>query len=277
MFAIVRRTRPAWLACVVVASSCSRAADSTAATGAAGVELVVYAATSTRDAFQALEADYERSHAVDLVFNFGSSGDLAKQIVAARKADVFLSAGEKELDEVAAAGLVIEGTRRPLLTNQLVVIEPSALESLFTEPFEPAQLADARVEHLSLAHTETVPAGRYAKAWLEKIGVWPQVASRVVPGVDVRAALAAVESGAARAGLVYRTDAALSKRARIVFAVPLAQGPRIVYPLAVLGGPAGRPHEAEALAFAAWLATSDGLASFEARGFLPLAASERAK
>ncbi|MCC6407384.1 MAG: molybdate ABC transporter substrate-binding protein [Planctomycetes bacterium] len=262
------------LLCALVASSCSREPAPSESAPSARVELVVYAATSTRDAFQALEADYERSHAVDLVFNFGSSGDLAKQIVAARKAAVFLSAGEKELDEVAAAGLVVEGSRKPLLTNQLVVIEPSELASLFAKPFAPEQLADARVEHLSLAHVETVPAGRYAKQWLERVGVWSRVAERVVPGVDVRAALAAVESGAARAGIVYRTDAALSKRARIVFAVPLEQGPRIVYPLAVL---ADRPHEAQARAFAAWLATSDGLAAFEARGFLPLADSDRAK
>lgn len=274
MLASARPTLWLGLAGLVVASSCSRESASPASTPAARVELVVYAATSTRDAFQALEADYERAHAVDLVFNFGSSGDLAKQIVAARKADVFLSAGEKELDEVAAAGLVVGGSHRPLLSNQIVVIEPSELDSLFREPFEPDQLADPRLGHLSLAHVETVPAGRYAKAWLERVGVWPRVAERVVPGVDVRAALAAVESGAARAGIVYRTDAALARRVRIVFAVPLGQGPRIVYPLALL---AGRPHEAEARDFAAWLATSAGLASFVARGFLPLATSEGAK
>src|SRR6185436_8050314 len=121
-------------------------------------------------------------HPVDLVFNFGSSGDLSKQIVAAAKADVFLSADEKEMDKVEEAKLVVAGTRKALLSNQLVVIEPADGSSLFTEPFAPAQLADPKVQRLSLANVETVPAGRYAKAWLEKAGVWQDVSERVLPG-----------------------------------------------------------------------------------------------
>jgi molybdate transport system substrate-binding protein len=128
------------------------------------VELVVYAATSTRAALQAFERPYESAHGVDLVFNFGSSGDLSKQIVVAAKADVFLSADEKEMDAVEAAGLVANGTRRRLLSNQLVVVEPADGPSVFSEPFEPSQLASPAVELLSLGNVETVPAGRYAKA-----------------------------------------------------------------------------------------------------------------
>src|SRR6185295_13267946 len=148
--------------------------------------------TSTRDALHALEPAYEKEHAVDLVFNFGSSGDLSKQIVAAGMADVFLSADDKEMDKVAEAKLVAEGTRRALLSNQLVVIEPADAPSIFASPFTPAQLADPKVERLSLGNVESVPAGRYAKAWLEKVGAWSAVSARVLPGVDARAALAAV-------------------------------------------------------------------------------------
>src|SRR5262245_58840752 len=104
------------------------------------VELAVYAAASTRDALQTIEGAYEREHAVDLVFNFGSSGDLSNQIVAAAKADVFLSADEKEMDKVEAAKLLASGTRRALLSNQLVVIEPADGASSFTPPFDPSQL-----------------------------------------------------------------------------------------------------------------------------------------
>jgi molybdate transport system substrate-binding protein len=259
------------LACCFAA--CSRdSAIAPAAAPTARAELTVYAATSTRDAFQALELEYERTHAVDLVFNFGSSGDLAKQIVAAAKADVLLSAGEKEMDETAE--LLLAGTRRSLLSNQLVVIEPTATTSIFTSPFEPAQLAGPELEHLSLANVETVPAGRYAKAWLERVGVWSSVAERVVPGVDVRAALAAVESGAARAGIVYRTDAAQAKRARVVFTVPLEEGPKVSYPIALI---ANRPNEAAARAFLAYVESPSGLEFFEKAGFLSLAAAERAK
>lgn len=229
------------------------------------VELSVYAATSTRDALQALEPAYERDHEVDLVFDFGSSGDLSKQIVAAGKADVFLSADDAEMDTVEEKGLVAAGTRRALLSNQLVVIEPADAPSIFATPFEPSQLADPRVVRLSLGNVETVPAGRYAKAWLEKTGTWKAVADRVLPAVDARATLAAVESGGARAGIVYRTDAARSKKARIVFAVPMDRGPKITYPLAVI---AGRPAEKEARAFGDFLASPAARATFEESGFV---------
>jgi molybdate transport system substrate-binding protein len=233
-------------------------------------ELVVYAAVSTRDAMQAIAKQYETA---DLVFNFGSSGDLANQIVAAAKADVFLSADEKEMDKVAAAHLVAADSRRSLLSNQLVVVEPTDATSIFTAPFTPAQLADPKVERLSLANVESVPAGLYAKAWLVEVGVWKSVADRVVPAVDVRAALAAVESGGARAGIVYRTDVARSAHARIVYAVPLAEGPKISYPVAAV---AGRPNEQAARAFVDFLSSAEAHAAFEHEGFLILTAASPA-
>jgi len=234
----------------------------------ARVELVVYAATSLRDALQELGGEYERARPVELVFHCGSSGDLARQIVAARAADVFLSAGEAEMDFVAAAGLLEEGTRRALLSNQLVVIEPAGEAgsvSRFAEPFAAEQLAAEGIDRLSLAHPEAAPAGRYAKAWLERRGVWERVRERVVPAIDVRAALAAVESGGAQAGIVYRTDAAQSSRVRIVHAVRRSEGPPISYPCAVLKG---REHAGEARAWIEFLATRGSQAVFERHGFL---------
>jgi molybdate transport system substrate-binding protein len=249
-------------------SSLPRADASAAGAGhAQKVEIVVYAAASTRDALQTLESAYERDHAVDLVFNFGSSGDLSKQIVAAAKADVFLSADEKEMDKVQVAGLIDAGTRCDLLSNQLVVIEPADGESPFAQPFQPAQLANKKIQRLSLANVTSVPAGRYAQAWLEKVGVWSAVSDRVLPGVDVRAALGAVESGGAQAGIVYKTDAARSTKARIAYAVPLSEGPQITYPIASLSG---RPHPAESRAFVEHLRSQSARAAIEAQGFLVL-------
>jgi molybdate transport system substrate-binding protein len=249
-----------------LALSCGRAPGS----DDARVELVVYAATSTRDVLQALEATFEREHAVDLVFNFGSSGDLSRQIVAAAKADVFLSADDRELERVEAAGLVAAGTRRALLSNQLVVVEPADAPSIFSLPFVPQQLAGAGVERLSLANVETVPAGRYAKAWLERVGVWKDVAARVLPGVDVRAALAAVESAGANVGIVYRSDAARSTRARIVFAVPFLAGPAITYPIAAL---ADRPSVAKAREYITFLGGGAARLVFAQHGFVALDAA----
>jgi molybdate transport system substrate-binding protein len=244
-------------------ASCSK--ETAQASTEQPVPLAIYAATSTRDVLQALEKDYERAHGVDLVFNFGSSGDLSNQIVAAAKADVFLSADDKEMDKVEAAHLMLAGTRRALLSNQLVVIEPSDGPSVFTSPFEPSQLTAPPVKLLSLGNVETVPAGRYAKAWLEKVGVWTSVAERILPGVDVRAALAAVESGGAQAGIVYRTDAARSKKVRVLHEVPMEEGPKISYPIAVLDG---RPDKAEARAFAEFLASPEAGRAFVEAGFV---------
>lgn len=255
------------LLCSVATLGCGEAAKEVSANGP--VELAVYAATSTRDVLHSLEPAYERAHAVDLIFNFGSSSDLSNQIVAAAKADVFLSADDQEMDKVETAGLVASGTRRALLSNRLVVVEPADAPSIFTTPFEPSQLA--QVELLSLGNVETVPAGRYAKAWLEARGVWSDVSGRILPGVDVRAALAAVESAGAQAGIVYRTDVARSKKVRIVHEVAQEEGPKISYPVAVVSG---RPNEEQARAFVDFLASPDARAAFEEAGFVFLPATQ---
>lgn len=228
-------------------------------------ELVVYAAASLREVLGAEEARLEREVGVDLVFNFGASGDLARQIAAAGKADVFFSAGEIEMDDLQRAGLVLLDTRAEDVSNRLVVIEPEVGSGAFAGPFSPSALSDARIRRWSLADTNTVPAGRYAKAWLEGLGAWPGIASRVLPAVDARAALAAVEAGAADAGIVYGTDALRSARVRVVYSVPLAEGPRIVYPLAAL---AHGPHEAEARALVAALRAPQSRAAFVRCGFV---------
>ncbi|HEX6882382.1 MAG TPA: molybdate ABC transporter substrate-binding protein, partial [Planctomycetota bacterium] len=135
-----------------------------------------------------------------------------------------------------------------------------------------AQLADLRLRFVSIGDPASVPAGRYARAWLEARGLWSRLAARILPAVDARAAVAAVASGGAEAGIVYRTDAALSGSVRLVHEVPPAEGPRIVYPLVVL---AGRPHEPAARAFAEFLASPAAGIAFEERGFLFLPSPTR--
>lgn len=263
--------RVALLALTLAIAACSRESDEAKRGDSnARIELVVYAATSTRDALQAIEVEYERDHRVDLVFNFGSSGDLSRQIVAAGKADVFLSADEREVDRLAESALVLEGTRKTLLSNQLVVVEPTDAPTIFTQPFTPVQLTQPAVRLLSLGNVETVPAGRYAKAWLERVEIWDAVADRVLPGIDVRAALAAVESGGAQVGIVYRTDVARTKKARIVHAVPLGEGPRIAYPIAVIAGSAQKDveHTDAARAFVEYTASPAARSAFELFGFV---------
>jgi molybdate transport system substrate-binding protein len=194
-------------------------------------EVTVYAAASLRDALQEIAPACEDAAGGRFVFNFGGSNDLARQIVAANKADVFFSADESWMDHVASEGLVDPASRRTLLSNRLVVVIPEGSTRAIASP-----AALAAVRRLALANPDAVPAGRYAKAWLEKAGVWTKVSDRVVSFPDVRATLAAVESGVVDAGVVYRTDARIAHHARVVLEVPEEDGPHIAYVVAALQG-----------------------------------------
>ncbi len=232
-------------------------------------ELQVYAAASLRDVLLELAPTVERATGTRLVFNFGASNDLARQIVAANRADLFFSADEGWMDRVAEAGLVDAGSRCSPLSNRLVVVVPadSALEIAAAR-----DLAAPAVRRLALADPAVVPAGRYARAWLESQGEWTTVAERIVPALDVRAALAAVESGAVDAGVVYRTDAALARRARVAYLVPEGEGPRISYALAALQS---RPNIEKSRAVVAWLCGPEATAVFEHFGFVARASVSR--
>ena len=231
------------------------------------VEIVVYAAASLRDVLTELAPAAGRATGTRLVFNFGGSGDLARQIVAANKADLFFSADESWMERVAEAGLVDSGSRRSPLSNRLAVVVPadSALQITAGE-----DLATAAIHRLAIANPEAAPAGKYAKAWLESKGLWDAVASRVVPALDVRAALAAVESAAVDAGIVYRTDAPISDRVRVAYVVPEVEMAEISYALAALRP---RPHVDAARAVAAWLCGARAAPVFERFGFIARAAT----
>ncbi len=169
-----------------------------------------------------------------------------------------MSASAERMDEVQAAGFVRPGDRVDLLSNRLVVVVP---------PESKTSLATAEdlagVRRLALGDPEAVPAGIYARLWLEKRGLWERVRDRVVPTLDVRAALAAVESGNADAGIVYKTDAAISKRVRVAMEVPEVEAPRIDYPAALLATARG----GAARAFFEHLRSPEARAVFERLGF----------
>ncbi|MBN9682261.1 MULTISPECIES: molybdate ABC transporter substrate-binding protein [unclassified Corallococcus] len=231
-------------------------------------EVLVFAAASTTDALEALAPAFQQASGHRVRFAFGASSDLARQVVAGAPADAFLSADEAKLDAVDRAGLVQAGSRVDLLSNRLVVVVPVKSAVKVAGP------ADLKgLKRVVLAEPAAVPAGVYAKAWLTKAGVWADVASRVVPAVDVRAALAAVEAGRADAGVVYATDAAQSKKVRVVFTVPEGDAPRIVYPAAALTQ--GKAPEG-GLAFVRFLQTEDARKEFRRLGFLDASTAKAA-
>jgi molybdate transport system substrate-binding protein len=233
------------------------------AVAASAAELTVFAAASLSDALKEIAPAYTRATGNTVRFNFGASGTLARQIKEGAPADVFVSADELRVDQLEKAGLLLPGTRKTILANQLVVIVASAdgapVASL-------ADLAKVDVRRIAIGEPATVPAGAYAREHLEKLGLWTQVAGKSVPLDNVRAVLAAVESGNADAGFVYRTDALISKKVRIAILVPLVDGPGITYPVAVMRDTKA-PEAAKE--FAVFLAGPDAQKVFATFGFLP--------
>jgi molybdate transport system substrate-binding protein len=199
------------------------------ATPVAAEEVTLYAAASLTDALKEVAQGFEARSGHKVVVSLGASNDLARQIKAGAPADVFFSADDAQMKALESAGLVRAADRVDVLSNLLVVVVPTASSAKMSQPTD--LLA---VKHLALADPQAVPAGVYARTWLMSIGLWDKLKDQVVPTLNVRAALAAVESENAEAGVVYRTDAAISKKVKTAFEVPREQGPAIVYPLAPL-------------------------------------------
>jgi molybdate transport system substrate-binding protein len=223
--------------------------------------LLVFAGASLTESLQELGSRFTAGGRPKVEFSFGGSNDLARQIQAGAPADVFFSADAAKMDQVEKAGMVKAADRVDLLSNILVVVVPSSSTATVKTPQDLAALS-----RIALADPAAVPAGVYAKQWLEGLGLWAQIQPKVVPTLDVRAALAAVESEGAPAGIVYRTDAAIAKKATIAFEV--TNGPRITYVVAPLEGSKNR---GAADAFVKFLEGAAGKAEFEKRGFLFLA------
>lgn len=228
-------------------------------------ELLVFAAASLTEALEEVGASWKSSTGEATSFSFAGSSTLAHQIEAGAPADLFVSADEAKIDDLVAKGLLDPGTRRELLSNRLVVVvaaERGAAVSTL------ADLVRPDVESIALAEPATVPAGIYARAALERAGLWEQVQTRVIPTENVRAALAAVEAGNATAAIVYATDARIARRVRVAFEIAAELTPKIVYVAAV---PRAAPHAAAARRLLDFLASGVAAEIFARHGFLPLA------
>ena len=224
-------------------------------------DVSVFAAASLTDALNELASAYESKSGDKLLFNFAGSNILARQIKEGAPADIFFSADEIQMDNLAKAGLVDPATRVELLSNTLVIIVPKDGQG----ELAPAALAEAAIKHLALADPRSVPAGVYAREYLTKLGIWKAVEPKVVPTENVRAALAAVESGNVEAGIVYKTDAAISKAVKIAYEVSATEGPKILYPVAVMKD--SKNVEASKK-FVEYLKSGPALAVFEKFGFI---------
>jgi molybdate transport system substrate-binding protein len=225
-------------------------------------EITVFAAASLSDALRDLATLHEQATGDIVRLNLGASSILARQIADGARADLFFSADEAKMDTLARAGCLVSGTRCSFLSNSLVIVVPADSGLSFASARD---LATPAVRRLALAEPQTVPAGIYAREYLQQQGLWAAVVDKIVPTENVRAVLAAVESGNVTAGIVYRTDALISKRVRVALAVPPGEGPRISYSFAAIAG-GGNP--SGAARFAALVSSPAGKSVFVKYGFI---------
>ncbi|HSQ03955.1 MAG TPA: molybdate ABC transporter substrate-binding protein [Burkholderiales bacterium] len=227
--------------------------------------LTVFAAASLKDALDEVNAAYRRRGAERIAIAYAGSAALAKQIENGAPADIFISADRNWMDDIEKRHYVKDAARVDLLRNEIVLIAPAA--STVTLKIERGfplvqALGNGR---LAMADPDSVPAGRYGKAALESLGVWPSVAGRIARAENVRAALLFVSRGEAPLGIVYRTDALADRRVRIVAVFPPDTHPPIVYPAALLTSGKG----AGAAAFYDYLRSPAASEIFRKHGFVP--------
>ena len=196
---------------------------------AARKAVVVSAAISLTNALQEIAQAFRTSGGGDVTFNFAASNVLARQIVNGARVDVFISADEAQMDYAQKAGAIDASTRRALLSNRLAIVtRPGSVVQ------SPQSLLDPQIRRVAVGDPAAVPAGVYAKVYLERAGLWTQLQSKLLPLANVRGALAAVESGGADAAIVYESDAAASRSVQLAYAFASGSGPSISYPAAIV-------------------------------------------
>ena len=205
------------------------------APSAHAAKLLVFAASSLKPALDTLVASPEARSIADITISYAASSQLARQIEHDAPAALFISADPEWMDYVEQRGKLVAASRSNLLGNGLVLIAPKASPITLTiaQGFDLAAAlgTDGR---LAIGEPNSVPAGKYAKAALISLGAWNAVETRLVPAVNVRAALSFVARREAPLGIVYRSDAVSEKEVRVVASVPSSSYPAIVYPLALL-------------------------------------------
>jgi molybdate transport system substrate-binding protein len=229
-------------------------------------DLVIFAAASLKNALDEVNTQWQKETGKKAVISYAASSALAKQIEQGAPAQMFISADLDWMDYLAGKSLIKADTRSNLLGNRIVLIAPKDKASAvdIKAGFDLAKmLGEGR---LSMANVESVPAGKYGKAALEKLGVWASVSAKIAQAENVRAALLLVSRGEAPAGIVYQTDAAADANVKIIGTFPEDSHPPIIYPIALTAS-ANHP---DAASFLAYIRSAKAKPVFEAQGFTVL-------
>ena len=227
------------------------------------VNLLVSAGAGFKDAGEELKEIYVQKHAdVKITYNFASSGTLQKQIEEGAPTDLFISAAEAQVNVLSQKGLLEEGSRKNLLSNELVLI--AGKDSKISDFND---LAGDKVNKISIGTPETVPAGMYAKETLTNLKLWDKIQPKLVLAKDVRQVLTYVETKNVEAGLVYHSDAIKGKEIKTVTVAPEASHSPIIFTMAVIKS---TKHSKEVSDFAAFLLSDEANKIYMKYGFKPL-------
>jgi molybdate transport system substrate-binding protein len=228
-------------------------------------EILVSAAASLTDVLTGLAPEAEQAIGAKLLFNFGASGALRRQIEEGAPVDVFFSASSEDVERLLAAGLLVAGSRKDLLSNRVVLIGSPGTPPVRSEEDMKAALSGTSL--LAIGNPDTVPAGRYAVQALESHGWYQMVRSRLVLGGNVREALQYVQSGSAPLGIVFLTDvlAASPGSVQRLFVFPEGSTRPILYPVAVVSASRNKERAARLIRF---YEGSVARAAFRQAGFI---------
>ena len=224
-------------------------------------EILISAAASLKDCIQELSAMYtEKNPQVTITMNFGASGALQQQIEQGAPADVFFSAGIKQMNALKEKGMMIDASVKNILENKVVLITPKNAATL--DFFE--DLAKSSVKKIGVGEPKSVPVGQYTEQVFQNLGLTDRVASKLIFAKDVREVLSWVETGNVDAGVVYETDAKISKDVTICSTAPEGSHKKVIYPIGVVKT---SKHAAEAQKFVDFLFSDAAREVFARYGF----------
>ena len=229
--------------------------------GCSGEELIIFSAMSLTDALTEVSQHFGAVQNVKVYCNFAGSATLQRQIEKGAPADLFISASPKQIDVLQQKGLIDKESRRAILNNRLVLVAPPNTALAMTDV---ELLAQDAIRRIAIGEPNSVPAGIYGKEALTHLEIWDAIQSKLIPTTDVRSALAYVESGEVDVGIVYQTDARLSRKVKVVYQFPRSSHSPIVYPAATLRN---TKHKVLAQEFLEYLQTAEVAAIFEKYGF----------
>lgn len=259
-----RRNLLFWIACAFASLTLTVSCATSPSPSDVPTELTVSSAIALTEPLEALKPIYQEKHPnVTVTYNFGASGELRQQIASGAPVDLFISAAQKDMDELEKANLLAANTRNNLVKNQVVLVVPSDSSKINSLQ----DLTQSDVTRIAIGNPDTVPIGRYSEEIFKNLGLLEQVQSKFVLGKNVRQVLGYVEAGNVDAALVWVTDAKTTDKVKIIETIPENLHSPAIYPIATI---AASKHPEQAEDYIQFLLSDPSKSIFEQYGFTPV-------